>query len=183
MIVSNKWFRCSDKVLGNKTASLFLGFHWCRNIFWHCKMMLKYCDSAPLNSRCSNPKNKANRAGYQTIPRILKQSELLNFSQCLISSIQNHLFDFCNCVFIMIIFSYLFSVSNKAETTEVDPLLESQSDGGTLLGSSQISAPEDYWFFANRVIMWCGRSIDYRLVAWHTCIIWFIVYWFEKFQI
>lgn len=41
-------------------------------------------------------------------------------------------------------------VSNKAEAAEVDPLLESQSDGGTLLGSSQISAPEDYWFFANR---------------------------------
>lgn len=34
----------------------------------------------------------------------------------------------------------------------MDPLLESHSDGGTLLGSSQMSAPEDYWFFANRVI-------------------------------
>ena len=48
MIDSNKWFRCSDKVLGNKTASLFLSFHWCRNIFRHCKMTLKYRDSAPL---------------------------------------------------------------------------------------------------------------------------------------
>ena len=33
----------------------------------------------------------------------------------------------------------------------MDPLLESQSDGGTLLGSSQMSAPEDYWFFSNMV--------------------------------
>ncbi|XP_078346969.1 transmembrane protein 94-like isoform X3 [Oculina patagonica] len=41
-------------------------------------------------------------------------------------------------------------VSHRAEAAEVDPLLESHSDGGTLLGSSQISAPEDYWFFANR---------------------------------
>jgi len=53
----------------------------------------------------------------------------------------------------------LFPVANKAEAAEVDPLLESQSDGGTLLGSSQISAPEDYWFFANRVTMWCGLSV------------------------
>lgn len=52
-----------------------------------------------------------------------------------------------------IILSCLFPVSNKAEAAEVDPLLESQSDGGTLMGSSQISAPEDYWFFANRVTM------------------------------
>ncbi|XP_027057487.1 transmembrane protein 94-like isoform X1 [Pocillopora damicornis] len=41
-------------------------------------------------------------------------------------------------------------ISNKVEAIEMDPLLESQSDGGTLLGSSQISAPEDYWFFSNR---------------------------------
>jgi len=52
----------------------------------------------------------------------------------------------------------LFPVANKAEAAEVDPLLESQSDGGTLLGSSQISAPEDYWFFANRVTTWCRIS-------------------------
>ena len=46
------------------------------------------------------------------------------------------------------------TVPNKAEATEeVDPLLESHSDGGTLLSSSQISAPEDYWFFANRVMI------------------------------
>ena len=64
-----------------------------------------------------------------------------------------------------IILSCLCSVSNKAEAAEVDPLLESQSDGGTLLGSSQISAPEDYWFFANRVRMRCGISKDNRLVA------------------
>ena len=64
-------------------------------------------------------------------------------------------------------FNYLclFPVSNKADAAEVDPLLESQSDGGTLLGSSQISAPEDYWFFANRVTMWCGISKDNRFVA------------------
>ena len=149
---------------------VFLGLPYTFRAF----LMSKPCNVSGLNSRCLNPKNKANRVGCQTISRILKQSELLNFPQCLISSIQNHLFDFCNCVFIMKIFSCLFSVSDKAERTEVDPLLESQSDGGTLLGSSQISAPEDYWFFANRVIMWCGRSIDYRLVAWHTCIAWFI---------
>jgi len=41
-------------------------------------------------------------------------------------------------------------VSHKMEGPEMDPLLESHSDGGTLLGSSQISAPEDYWFFSNR---------------------------------
>ena len=58
-----------------------------------------------------------------------------------------------------IILSCFFPVANKAEAAEVDPLLESQSDGGTLMGSSQISAPEDYWFFANRVIMWCGISM------------------------
>lgn len=44
------------------------------------------------------------------------------------------------------------TVSHKPEAAEMDPLLESQSDGGTLLGSSQMSAPEDYWFFSNRVI-------------------------------
>ena len=49
VIGSNKWFRCSDKVLSNKTASLFLGFHWCRNIFRRCKTTLKYRDSAPLS--------------------------------------------------------------------------------------------------------------------------------------
>ena len=43
MIGSNKWFRCSDNVLGKKFASLFLGFHW----------TLKYRDSAPFNSRGS----------------------------------------------------------------------------------------------------------------------------------
>ena len=47
-IGSNKWFRYSDEVLGNKTASLFLGFHCSRNIFWRCKMTRKYRDSAPL---------------------------------------------------------------------------------------------------------------------------------------
>ena len=46
---NNKWVRCSDKVLGSKTASLFLGFHWCSNIFRHCKMTPKYRDSAPWN--------------------------------------------------------------------------------------------------------------------------------------
>ena len=47
-----------------------------------------------------------------------------------------------------------WTVPNKAEATEeVDPLLESHSDGGTQLSSSQISAPEDYWFFANRVMI------------------------------
>ena len=45
---SNKWFRCSDKVLANKTASLCLGFHWCRNRFRHCTRTLKYRDIAPL---------------------------------------------------------------------------------------------------------------------------------------
>ena len=63
-------------------------------------------------------------------------------------------FDFSNCVFIIL--SCLLPVPNKADAAEVDPLLESQSDGGTLLGSSQISATEDYWFFANRVtnVVW-----------------------------
>ena len=45
---SDKWFRCSDNVLGNKSASLILSFHWCRNIFRHCKMTLKCRDNAPL---------------------------------------------------------------------------------------------------------------------------------------
>ena len=94
---------------------------------------------------------------------------MLNFSQPLTASILNHHLIFCNYTFIIL--SCLFPVSNKAEAAEVDPLLESQSDGGTLLGSSQISAPEDYWFFANRVIMWCGRSKDNRLVAWQTRIV------------
>lgn len=82
-----------------------------------------------------------------------------------------------------IILSCLFPVSNKAEAAEVDPLLESQSDGGTLMGSSQISAPEDYWFFANRVIVWCGISKDNRLAAWQTCIVWFTVCWFGKLHV
>ena len=50
-------------------------------------------------------------------------------------------------------FLLVLIVSNKVEAIEMDPLLESQSDGGTLLGSSQISAPEDYWFFSNRVTL------------------------------
>lgn len=40
--------------------------------------------------------------------------------------------------------------SIKPEGTESDSLLENQSEGGALLGSSQMSAPEDYWFFTNR---------------------------------
>ena len=48
MLGGNKWFQWSDEVLGNKTA-LLLGFRWCRNIFRHCKMTLKYHDSAPLS--------------------------------------------------------------------------------------------------------------------------------------
>lgn len=40
--------------------------------------------------------------------------------------------------------------SSKPEGTELDYLLESQNDRGTLVGSSQMSAPEDYWFFTNR---------------------------------
>ena len=52
-----------------------------------------------------------------------------------------------------IVLSRLFPVPNKAEVAELDRLLESQSDGDTLLGSSQITAPEDYWFFSNRVTM------------------------------
>ena len=50
-------------------------------------------------------------------------------------------------------FLLVLIVSNKVEAVEMDPLLENQSDGGTLLGSSQISAPEDYWFFSNRVTL------------------------------
>ena len=60
---------------------------------------------------------------------------------------KRHLF----CVDFM--FLLVLIVSNKVEAVEMDPLLESQSDGGTLLGSSQISAPEDYWFFSNRVTL------------------------------
>ena len=37
--VSNKWFRCSDKVLGNKTASLFLGFFDAKTYF----SIVKWC--------------------------------------------------------------------------------------------------------------------------------------------
>ena len=48
--------------------------------------------------------------------------------------------------------SCLLSASSKPEGTELDYLLESQNDRGTLVGSSQMSAPEDYWFFTNRVM-------------------------------
>ena len=57
--------------------------------------------------------------------------------------------------------------SIKPEGTESDSLLENQSEGGALLGSSQMSAPEDYWFFTNRVNKLC--CVIHKKFTWCVC--------------